>query len=210
MDRQYSLPVILALLGSACAARDTQTSHAQVPPSEGSWPSTVGSYNIEKCTVMKAVALELCKIANSGKDEVIASETISTRYPLQVIADDRKNLGKYFPSQTQLVDRLVELSRVQGRHSCTPSVSLVEFIQPEQVREIKRDAGKWWNHFESLHPKSCGLGRFSDVAFSSDGQWALLYAEIQYGDLAAAGSYWLMRKDKGIWVQGERRDVWTW
>ena len=201
------MPPFLLLLCTTCTTKVPRTPRTQADVK--TVPRLAMSSDIgEKCSVINTVAHELCKIANIGKHELTASKTIATKYPLQSIAEDRVELHKMFPEQSALVDRLVELSKTQEQHSCASSPQLVEFVRSEQLREVLQDSDKSWRGFESRWPNSCGLGRFSGVAFSGDGRWVLLYGEIQYGNLAASGSYWLMRKDQTSWVVAARREMW--
>lgn len=160
------------------------------------------------CLVVNTVALELCKLAHEGASIVTGSEVVTRKYPLHQFADDQETMASAFPNHAALITRFVEQSKSESKHGCASEAPAVDFVSPEAIRVLQHDPAHWWTDFRRSKPESCGIARFSTVAFDDDHDYALLYAEINYGELAADGSYWLLHKEEGKWAVVKRQNLW--
>ncbi len=68
---------------------------------------------------------------------------------------------------------------------------------------------KFWKRFYEKYPKSFGIFSVSDVFFSNDKKYAILYIGYERSSLGGYGAVYLLKKEKGKWKVIKQRGIWT-
>lgn len=123
----------------------------------------------------------------------------------------RERLRDSFPPAEALLSRF---DAVNGRsHAMRPAFRLDREYRLLPLSEMKaffglpsdgawqdvRDPEAGWERFAARFPRADGVIRLSRVAFSTDGDWALMYYDVQCGLTCGGGSYLGLRRDGDTW-----------
>ena len=101
--------------------------------------------------------------------------------------------------------RLKSPTRLERRFNLGLSYVLVDHREFERVWDKSPD---WWSEFYKKYPDSGGVVTFSNVAFSKDGDQALVYFFHWCRQLCGTGHYLLLNKNEKTWTVVNKGEMW--
>ena len=85
----------------------------------------------------------------------------------------------------------------------------IKTVSAKRLDTIFTDAaGRGWQRFYRAYPKSTGIIYLSRVAYSSDGQSALVYVGRQSAGLSGGGVIYLLKRQEKDWRKVSEFDTW--
>jgi hypothetical protein len=118
--------------------------------------------------------------------------------------------GLSYKLDEELISSLI--SENQQEDQLTNSFSLpVKYvlINEQNLNEILRKDGPYWDAFYKRYPKSPGVISISKAGFNQRADQAIIYLSRSCGSLCGTGSIYILQKDGEDWVLQDRINLWV-